>query len=302
MSDIVRIKSISEVHKLLGLQNPYHPLVSVIPIDDNMTNFDYGDNTFVFDFYQVNLKEGFSGSMSYGRSSYDFEEGTLTFIKPGQTLRIENQEVIQGSSGWTLLFHPDLLRKSDLGERIQEYSFFDYNLTEALHLSDKEKASLTELVQRISDEYQERIDQHSHELIIGNIELLLKYSKRFYDRQFYTRTVINKDFVSRFERELKDYFISDKAFENGLPSASFFGKQLDMSPYYLSDLLKKETGRSIRDHIQDFVIERAKYKLLGSDESISQIAFSLGYEYPQGFNKLFKAKVGVSPSEYRRSN
>ena len=144
MADLVRIKSISKVHQIFGLEKPNHPLVSVIPIDDHITNFDYGDAKYIFDFYQVNLKQGFSGSMLYGRNSYDFEEGTLTFIKPNQTIQIENQEQIQGSSGWTLLFHPDLIRKSELGKTIDEYSFFDYGLYEALHLSDKEKSALTD--------------------------------------------------------------------------------------------------------------------------------------------------------------
>ncbi len=229
MQEIVNISSIGEVHRIFDLESPKHPLVSVIQIDDKMTNFDYGDAKYVFDFYQINLKIGFSGSMLYGRNSYDFEEGTLTFIKPGQTIQMEDREEIKGSSGWTLLFHPDLIRKSVLGTTIGDYSFFDYDLNEALHLSESERNSLTELVQKIEQEYQQNIDRYSQELIIANIEMLLKYSKRFYDRQFYTRTNLNKDFLFKFNQVLKQYYNSERPLLQGVLTVKECAEELNLS-------------------------------------------------------------------------
>ena len=302
MKEIVRIKSISEVHRIFELNAPKHPLVSVIPIDDRMSNFDYGDKKYAFDFYQINLKLGFAGSLIYGRNSYDFEDGTLTFIKPNQTIQIINQEEINGSAGWSLLFHPDLLRKSELGLKINEYSFFDYDVAEALHLSEKEIKALTDLVEKIQEEYDQNIDRYSQELIIANIEMLLKYCKRFYDRQFFTRTNLNKDILSDFDRILKEYYSSEQPILNGVLTVKNCAKELSLSVNYLGDLIKSETGRNAKEHIQEYVIEIAKTKLLSSNENISQIAYSLGFEYPQGLNKLFKAKVKVSPTEYRNLN
>lgn len=302
MNKIIRIKSINDVHRLFELERPRHPLVSVIQIDDRITNFDYGDYKYIFDFYQINLKQGFSGSLNYGRNSYDFDEGTLTFIKPNQTIKVEKQDEIKGSSGWTLLFHPDLIRKSELGRTIEDYSYFNYELNEALHLSENERNSITDLVMKIQEEYNQNIDKHSQDLIIANIEILLKYSKRFYDRQFFTRTNLNKDILSEFNKVVRTYYNSENPIDNGVLSVKQCAKQLNLSVNYLGDLIKSETGRSAKDQINDYVIEKAKNQLLGSNESISRIGYSLGFEYPQGFNKLFKSKVGISPSEYRNLN
>lgn len=302
MKDIIRIKSISDVHQFLGLEKPLHPLVSVIEIDDKITNFDYGDAKYTFDFYQISLKQGFSGSMNYGRNSYDFDDGTLTFIKPNQTIQVETQEEIKDSSGWTLLFHPDLIRKSELGHTIDQYSFFNYDLNEALHLSPKERASITELTVKIQEEYNQNIDKHSQDLIIANIEMLLKYCKRFYDRQFYTRTNLNKDILYEFNQILKNYYNSHDADIGGVLTVRYCAEKLNLSVNYLGDLLKSETGRSAKDHINNYVIEKAKTRLLSTNRSISEIAYGLGFEYPQGLNKIFKAKVGVSPSAYRNRN
>lgn len=296
------LRLLPELHRIFELEKPKHPLVSVIQIDDRITNFEYGDAKYIFDFYQINLKQGFSGSMSYGRNSYDFDEGTLTFLKPNQTIQIENQDEIKGSSGWTLLFHPDLIRKSELGKSIEDYSFFNYDLNEALHLSENERNSITDLVLKIEEEYNQNIDKHSQELIIANIEMLLKYSKRFYDRQFFTRTNLNKDLLSDFNKVVRTYYKSENPIQSGVLSVKECAKKLNLSVNYFGDLIKSETGRSAKDHINDYVIEKAKTLLLGSNESVSQIAYSLGFEYPQGLNKLFKAKVGISPSEYRNLN
>lgn len=302
MGEIIRIKTIKEVHQFLQLEAPEHPLVSVIDINDRITNFDYGDATYIFDFYQINLKLGFSGSMNYGRNSYDFEEGTLTFIRPNQTISIESKEEIKGSSGWTLLFHPDLIRKAALGRTVEDYTFFDYGIHEALHLSEKERNALTELVLKIREEFRQNIDKHSQELIIANIELLLKYSKRFYDRQFFTRTNLNKDILSQFNTILRDYYTAETPMVKGVLTVKECAEKLNLSVNYFGDLIKSETGRSAKDHIQDYVVEKAKNQLLGSTQSISEIAYGLGFEYPQGFNKLFKSRVGINPSQYRKLN
>lgn len=303
MKEIIRIKSISEVHTFLGLKKPKHPLVSVLPIDERMLNFDYGDHRYTFDFFQVSLKIGIKGTLIYGRNSYDFQEGTLTFMKPNQVIKVEkNEEYEANASGWTLLFHPDFIRKSELGLTIEQYSFFNYSVYEALHLSDDEKQTLTELVQKIEKEYHQNIDRYSQEIIIANIEMILKYCKRYYDRQFYTRTNLNKDWIAKFEQLMSDYYHSEKPQALGVLSVKYCANELAMSSNYLGDLIKKETGRSAKDHIQDYIIERAKTQIIGSNASVSEIAYSLGFEYPQSFNKLFKARTGMSPRTYRGMN
>ena len=301
MKDIVRLESITQVHNFLGIQKPKHPLISVIPIDEKMINAEYGDITWVLDFYQISLKSGLKGKLTYGRNSYDFEEGTMAFMRPGQTMKVESSEEMEGNTGWTLLFHPDLLRKSALGRNIDDYSFFSYASNEALHLSDDEQETVTELVNKIEKEYNQIIDKHSQTLIISNIELLLNYCKRFYDRQFYTRTNLNQDYVSKFEDMLEMYFDSNRHMEAGIPTVSFCGEEMNMSGHYLSDLLKKETGMSAQEHIHQLIINKAKNLLLSTNDTVSQIAYDLGFEYPQHFSKIFKSKTGVSPAAYRKA-
>jgi AraC-like DNA-binding protein len=204
--------------------------------------------------------------------------------------------------GWTLAFHPDLIRKSNLANKIDTYSFFQYDVNEALHLSDDERKTLEELLDKIEKEYSQNLDRHSQNLIISNIELLLDYCIRFYDRQFYTRSNLNVDVVSRFENLLKDYYKTDKVIDLGIPSVKYCAQELNLSTNYLSDLLKKETGKTAQEHIHLFVIEKAKNYLLNSSNSISEIGYDLGFEYPQHFSNLFKSKTGLSPSEYRNMN
>lgn len=299
MKDIVKIESISQVHDFFELPKPKHSLVSVLPIDDKMTNYDYGDFSYTFGFYQISLKIGISGTLSYGRNSYDFQEGTMTFIKPNQVIKVKDSTEYVGASGWTLLFHPDLISNSELGKLMNTYSFFSYAANEALHLSDDEKESLTELVLKIEKEYSQNIDKHSHELILTNIDLLLKYCKRYYDRQFYTRSNINKDFVTNFETVVMNYFNSEKSKGLGVLTVAYCANEMNMSANYLGDLLKNETGMSAKEHIQDYMIEKAKTKILTSKKSISEIAYDFGFEYPQSFNKLFKAKTGFTPTQFR---
>jgi len=299
MADVIRISTISQIHEFLGIDGPQHPMITILPIDERMVTANYGDTTFVLDLFQISLKKGIKGNLSYGRNSYDFQDGTMVFTKPDQSMKFARLEDFSNVSGWTVIFHPDLIRKSELGRIIHTYDFFSYEIYEALHVSSDEQKALTQLVEKIQKEYEYIIDKHSQELIVSNIKLLLDYCTRYYDRQFYTRTNHNKTFISKLEVLLTDYFNSSRPINEGVPTVKFCGEELNMSPHYLSDLLKKETGRSAQDHIYHFLIDRAKTRLLSTDEPIGQIAFGLGFEYPNHFSKLFKSKTGRSPAEYR---
>ncbi|WP_420401698.1 helix-turn-helix domain-containing protein [Flagellimonas sp.] len=302
MGDIIKIDSISQVHDFFQLPKPKHPLVSVLPITDEMTNYNYGDHSYIFGFYQISLKSGISGYLTYGRSSYDFQEGTMVFMKPNQIVKVENNQAYKGASGWTLLFHPDLIQRSELGKLINSYSFFNYETNEALHISEEEKNALTDLVHKLEQEYSLNLDKHSQELIISNIDLLLKYCKRYYDRQFFTRTNLNKDLISQFEQIIATYYNSDKARGLGVLTVNFCANKMHMSPNYLGDLIKNETGISAKEHIQEYLIQNAKTKILSTNKSISEIAYDFGFEYPQSFNKLFKSRTGFTPTQYRELN
>lgn len=302
MSDIVHIEDINQVHQMLGLPKPRHPLVSLIKIDEAVANFDYGTATYTFGFYQVAYKSGIKGDITYGRSHYDYAEGSMVCTQPGQAMAFEGVEDVGTGRGWVLLFHPDLIRRSELGRNIHDYSFFNYEIHEALHLSELEKETLTEIVNKIQGEYEHTIDRHSQKLIVANIELLLDYTLRYYDRQFYVRTNQNQDFISRFENLARQHYESGNALQNGALSVKQCAEALNMSASYLSDMLKKETGKTAQQHLHDLVIDRAKNLLLGSNEQVSQIAYELGFEYPQHFSKLFKKQVGVSPAEYRKAS
>lgn len=299
MSNIIHIKSITQAHEMIGLEKPLHPLISVFYHKKEMS-MDLVDIKLSTELYFISLKEGVSGSFQYGRSTYDFEEGMMTFIGPHQTVSFS--EAKMENTGWSVMFHPDLIRKSELGKNIDDYSFFGYDVNEALFLSDKEKKALGNLVKTIEEEIDQNIDQYTQKLVISNLELLLDYCMRYYDRQFFTRTNLNKDTASEFESFLKQYFKNNKQLITGIPSVKFCAAEIGMSPNYLSDLLKKETGKSALDHIQSFIIEKAKTILLSSNETVSQVAYGLGFEYPQHFSKIFKKKVGISPAEYRNVN
>ncbi len=302
MKEILQIESISQMHEVFGLPKPKHPLVSVVRFKNTRIQSEYHHVHCSFGMYCISLKNEIEGSMRYGRSSYDFQEGSMLFVKPGQVMAYDGHQSSAEDPGWALLFHPDLLRKSALGKSMNDYSFFSYDISEALHLSDDEKQSLNELVVKIEKEYQQNIDRHSQRLIISNIELLLNYCTRFYERQFYTRENLNKDILAKFDDLLRTYYSNDTQLQIGIPTVSYCGKELGMSPKYLSDLLKRETGKNAKAHIDDFLIHRAKNRLLSSMTSISEIAFDLGFEYAQHFSTVFKAKTGMSPSEYRRLN
>ena len=301
MKDILNIKSISEMHQLLAIEKPTHPLISVVRHTKDM-NLSFGENLRVNNhLFFISLKENIQGAFQYGRKSYDFQEGSLVFMRPKQiTSNSGNPGPDLG--GWSIFFHPDLIRVSSLSNSILHYSFFDYDSNEALHISEKEKNALTEIVQKIEGEIQQNIDQHTQEIIIHNIESLLKYSQRYFDRQFLTRKDLNKDFIIKFEKYLLSYFESNLPAVKGIPSVKECGENLEMSGKYLSDLLKKETGKSITEHIHLHIVEKAKNELLNSNNPISQIAYRLGFEYPQHFSKVFKSNAGVSPKQFRNLN
>ncbi len=302
MKKIIQFKSISEVNQMLGFPKPRHPLITIVRKWPHV-EFDHENIKFTSELYTLSLKGKMETSaFQYGRSSYDFEEGTLVFMAPNQTLSFSAPVQELDDSGWTIIFHPDLIRKSELGVKIREYSFFDYDIHHALHISEHEKDTLRQLVARIELELQGNIDKHSQDLIIANLDTILKYCLRYYERQFYTRTNQNKDIMIRFEEFLKTYFSSDDLVTHGMPTLKQCGEALNISGSYLSDLLRIETGRSAKDHIHNYLIEKAKTQLLSSNDAINEVAFGLGFKYPQHFSKLFKAKTGFNPTEYRSSN
>jgi len=299
----LHIDTISQAHHTMGLPQPKHPLVSVVQTKDLRPIMDFSGMKVVDHLYQITLKDIGCGNLYYGKNSYDYEGGTLVFTSPGQVTMIEgDMPEVEDTKGWMLAFHPDLIRKSGLADKIDTYSFFNYDVNEALHLSEDELNTIEEILSKIVKEYSQNLDKHSQNLIISNIELLLDYCTRFYDRQFYTRSNLNSDIVSKFERLLKEYYQAGKAPDSGLPNLQYFASRLTFTSSYLSDLLKKETGKTAQEHIHLFVINKAKNILLNSGSSISEIGYSLGFEYPQHFSNLFKSKTGMSPREYRNLN
>ncbi|MBI1307041.1 MAG: helix-turn-helix domain-containing protein [Bacteroidetes bacterium] len=303
MKEIIEVKTISEAHDLLSIRKPRHPLVSVIDAKDLAAVTAVNGLTFRIDLYQIWMKDGVECEIGYGRNSYDFREGTLAFMKPGQIITgTEEHPVPEDAKGWLLIFHPDLIRKSELGKTIHQYSFFDYEVFEALHVSEDEQNSLTEIAEKIAKEIQTNTDRFSQKLIVSNVELLLDYCARYYNRQFYTRTNFNQDLVTRFEKMLRAYYADEKQLSSGIPTVKYCGEQMNMSAHYLSDLLRKETGKNAQEHIHAFITDMAKTALLGTGENVAQIAYTLGFQYPQHFTKLFKSKTGFSPAEYRNLN
>lgn len=255
-----------------------------------------------FGLYCIVLKDVKCGDMKYGRNLYDYQEGTLVFISPGQFIDVENKVDYYQPMGHALVFHPDLLRGTGLGKIISDYNFFSYSTSEALHLSAKEQQLVLDLFAKINTELQRSIDKHSKRLIASNIELLLNYCDRFYDRQFITRDSANKGVLEKFEDLLNGYFSSEKPYSIGLPSVAYCAGELNLSTNYFGDLVKKETGKSAQDYLQQKIIEVAKNKIFDSDKTVSEIAYELGFKYPQHFSRFFKQKVGQTPNEYRSLN
>ena len=297
-----RIKTISEFHRLRGLSQPEYPLISVVNYAEVQRPVDIGDKNWVFDFYQISIKRGMNAKLKYGQQEYDFDDGVAFFALPNQVFRIEpNPNPTTKRSGWILLIHPDFLWNSPLAKTIKQYEFFNYSINEALFLSEKEEATINGIVENIKQEYHSNIDKFSKGIIISHIENLLTYSERFYNRQFITREKSNHQILNRLEDILTKYFNGDSLAKKGLPTVQFIAEALNISPNYLSDLLKVLTGQSTQQHIHEKLIEKAKEKLSTTDLSISEIAYELGFEHPQSFTKLFKSKTNVSPLEFRQS-
>jgi AraC-like DNA-binding protein len=297
-----RIKTISEYHKVMGLPKPEHPLISVINFE-SIKHLPYGESiSLVFDFYSISLKRNFSARFKYGQQEYDFDEGVMFFMSPGQVFGVE---IEKGSalrhSGWLLLIHPDFLWNTPSAKTIKQYEYFNYSVHEALFLSEKEEATIISIMQNIEQEYRSNIDKFSQDIIIAQLELLLTYSERFYNRQFITRKIANHSILNRLEEILTEYFNSDTLVKKGLPTVQYIAEVLNVSPGYLSGLLKMLTGQSTQQHIHDKLIEKAKEKLSTTGLSVSEIAYELGFEHSQSFSKLFKTKTNVSPLEFRQS-
>jgi AraC family transcriptional regulator, transcriptional activator of pobA len=298
METIGKIESVARFNRDRG-QKTLHPLVSVL--DQSLSGL-VREARYLSGLYIVFLKDTKCEELKYGRSHYDYEEGSLLFIAPGQVFGFEGKGKMLQPSGWALVFHPDLIRGTNLGKHINEYNFFSYEADEALHVSDAEREIVLECFKKIQFELSHAIDKHSRTLIVSNIELFLNYCVRFYDRQFVTREHVHKDVLTRFECLLNDYFHSDKPQTVGLPSVGYCAEQLNLSPKYFGDLIKKETGRSAQEYIQTKVIDLAKEKIFDINKSISEIAYELGFKYPAHFTRLFKQRVGQSPNEYRSLN
>nr|WP_315165492.1 helix-turn-helix transcriptional regulator [uncultured Flavobacterium sp.] len=294
------INSISELHRLLQLPKPKHPLVSVINLNEIKCHFDESIKSFVYNFYSICTKKDFKGKLKYGQNYYDFDEGIMTFFSPGQVISTVVDDDIALSGIW-LVVHPDFIQNYALAKSIKDYGFFSYAVNEALHLSDKEEAMIMDIMQNIDAEYCSVIDGFSQDVILSHIELLLNYSNRFYNRQFITRKNASNDLLSNLEKLLLDYFNGNKVQELGLPTVLYISEQLNVSPNYLSDMLRSLTGQSTQQHIHDKLIEKAKEILTTTSLSVSEIAYQLGFEYPQSFSKLFKSKTNVSPLEFRSS-
>ncbi len=291
--------SISELHKVLGLPKPLHPLISLVDYSKIKADTADLEKGMVFNFYKISYKKNFTGKIRYGQNHYDFDEGGLSFFSPNQVITALEDEA--DYSGYTLLIHPDFILGHPLGQNIRNYGFFDYSVTEALYLSDKEKNVIMSIFDNIGTELESAIDQISQDVLISQIELLLNYSKRFYTRQFITRKTASNDLLVRFEAALSEYFADDKPSVIGLPTVAQLASPLNVSPHYLSDLLRTVTGQNTQQHIHNKMIEKAKELLSLSDFSVSEIAYKLGFEHPQSFNRMFKKKAKVSPVDFRNS-
>lgn len=296
MDNIVNLESVDRYNSMYGLET-LHPLVSVVDLTKatkiiNHTQMNYG-------VYALFLKQTKSCDLKYGRRSYDYQEGTIVCFAPGQTVRVDMIEDEITPEVYGIVFHPDLIRGTSLAKSMKSYTFFSYAVNEALHLSDQEKEIVMDCLKKISIELEHAIDKHSKALIAMNIELLLNYCMRFYERQFITRSDANKDALTKFEQLLNEYFLSKLPMQEGLPSVKYFADKICLSSNYFGDMVKKETGKTPQEHIQDKVIEMAKEHIVETNETVSQIAYTLGFQYPQHLCRLFKKRVGCTPNEYR---
>ena len=295
-----RIKTISEFHQLRNLPGPEHPLISVNNFEDIKHLGDDEPKSLILDFYSIALKRNIHGKLKYGQQEYDFDEGIMFFISPGQVFSVIADKELK-HSGWSLLVHPDFLWNTALGQKIKQYEYFSYSVHEALFLSKKEETAIINIMKQIRQEYRSNIDKFSQDVIIAQLELLLTYAERFYQQQFITRKINNHQILNRLEDTLSAYFNSDDLMQKGLPTVQYVAETLNVSPNYLSSLLKVLTGQSTQQHIHEKLIEKAKEQLSTSSLSVSEIAYALGFEHPQSFSKLFKTKTNLSPLQFRQS-
>ncbi|GAB4029712.1 helix-turn-helix domain-containing protein [Spirosoma gilvum] len=302
MSNLIHLETIADMYRMLPQAHVKHPLGAVVDFSKYREQFSSGMKV-TLGFYALMFKNYCPNKMKYGQQAYDFQDGSLICMAPRQVISLDEPTRVDADMwGWGVFFHPDLIRGTSLGKTNKEYSFFSYETHEALHLSDKEKQNLNDIVQKIDSELSENIDRYSQRLIVSTIELLLNYCTRYYDRQFITRQPTNQDLLSKVEAILTTYFQSPELTDKGLPTVKYLADQVSLSPNYLSDLLKKETGMNAQDRIHYYLIEEAKNLLLSSDKSVGELAFSLGFEYPQYFSRLFKSKTGMTPLEFRTIN
>jgi AraC family transcriptional regulator, transcriptional activator of pobA len=298
MDPLRRFETIND-YNTFNNHETLHPLVSVVDLSKASPR---RGSKIYFGFYTVFLKDVKCGDLVYGRHTYDYQEGTLVFLAPGQVAGINSNGETYQPKGHALVFHPDLVHGTSLGRHIQDYSFFGYQSNEALHLSRRERKIVLDCFSKIEYELERAIDKHSKKLIVSNIELFLDYCVRFYERQFITRESVHKGILERFEKVLNDYFETDKAQTNGLPSVAYCAGELNLSPGYFGDLIRKETGKTAQEYVQSKIIDVAKERIFDQSKSINQVAFELGFKYPQHFSRLFKQRVGQSPNEYRALN
>lgn len=301
---IERLKTISDLHRFNQIPSPEHPLISLIDYSEAKHTSDTNEMKWIQEFYTISLKRDIVGKYRYGQQSYDFDEGLMTFFSPNQVISVqllEEAATTNRPSGWILAIHPDFLFGTPLVKTIKKYPFFNYSVREALFLSEKEEGIIYGILQNIKAEYQANLDQFSQQIIVSQIELLLNYSERFYQRQFLTRKVSNHQLLNRLEELLEDYFNTEGGVDNGLPSVQSLAQRLNLSSDYLSSMLKSLTGQTTQQHIHNKVIEKAKVKLSTTSLSVSEIAYDLGFEHPQSFSKLFKSKTKQTPMEFRTS-
>ena len=297
MAGILKFKSISE-YNAFNKHDTKHPLISVVDLSKADPR---KARVMSYNFYTIFLKQVVCGDLRYGRHNYDYQEGTLVFLAPGQVIGQDGEEYYQ-PQGIALVFHPDLLPGTALARHMSDYAFFSYEVHEALHLSSDERQIIIDCLSKIDFELKRGVDKHSKKLIVANISLFLDYCVRFYDRQFITRDNVHKSLIQKFESLLNDYFKSNEPQNQGLPTVRYCAEQLNLSSNYFSDLLKKETGKSAQEYIHLKVIELAKELIFNPEKSVREIAFELGFKYPQHFTRLFKQKVGQTPNEYRMMN
>jgi YesN/AraC family two-component response regulator len=304
VNNILKIDSVLKLNGILGRLESEHPLISIIDFSKVKDYQNLIGWNVLSGLYAVMLKQQCDTGFNYGREKFDFKDGSLIFVAPGQILNIENEIITPQTRDWAIFFHPDLLKGTKLNRTIKNYSYFNYTASEALHLSPEEKTNLNAIVEKLEREVsiKKNNDPHRKKIITSNIELLLNYCLRYFDRQFTTRTTKNKEIFSKIEAILGDYYVSDIAHSEGLPTVKYLANNLNLSSNYMSDLLKKETGLSALEHIHKEIIEEAKTRLLLANNSISSVAYELGFKYPQYFTRLFKKETGMTPREFINSN